>query len=105
MINKFMRYILLFFNKAASAVRKLTISVYKKAFYSCGANVKIGKNCSFARIENIIVGDDVSFGKNMLVMTTRAKVIIKSHVMFAPGVAIVSGNHRIDMVGEYICHQ
>ena len=33
-------------------------------------------------------------------MCTRAKVIIKDHVMFGPNVTIISGDHRIDIVDK-----
>ena len=74
----------------------------KSSFESCGKNVSIGPNASFTGIENMQVGDDVAIGARNCFMTTRAKVIIRDHVMFAPGVTVVTGNHRIDMMDRYM---
>lgn len=35
-------------------------------------------------------------------MCTRAPIHIGSHVMFGPGVTIVTGDHRFDIVGKYM---
>lgn len=35
-------------------------------------------------------------------MNALATIKINSHVMFGPGVTVVTGNHRIDVVGKYM---
>lgn len=82
---------------------RLTYSkIIKSCFASCGKGVSVPEYCSFAGIHNIYVGDDVSFGEHTQIMTTRAKVILGNHIMFAPGVTIVTGNHQINIVGKYM---
>ncbi|MBR0278045.1 MAG: acyltransferase [Clostridia bacterium] len=67
----------------------------------CGRNVSIGIG---ARGDwgNIHISDNVAIGARCNFMTSKAKIIIGSHTIFGPAVTIVTGNHRIDVVGEYI---
>lgn len=92
--------------KAHSNVQKiithLMISPFKKSLLaSCGKDVFICRDCK-GTWNNIIVGDDVSINEGARFINTRAKVIIGNHVMFGPGVTIITGNHRIDVVGRYM---
>lgn len=45
-------------------------------------------------------GNYVSIGANCLLLSTRAKVIIGDYVMFGPNVSVITGNHRIDVIGK-----
>ena len=76
--------------------------IIKGAFAKCGKGVRVGIGSEFSGIDNIYVGDDVSLGANTRIMTTRAKVIFGNHIMFGPGVTLVSGDHRTDIVGRYM---
>lgn len=35
-------------------------------------------------------------------MSSRAKIIVGDHVMVGPGVTVITGNHKIDVVGKYL---
>lgn len=72
----------------------------QKAFANCGKGVRVPQKCSFEGIDNICVGNNVSFGQGTTILSTKAKLIIGNDVMFGPNVTIVTGNHRIDMVGR-----
>lgn len=72
----------------------------KRCFAQCGRGFSLGPRCRFAGMENINIGDNVSFGANTQIMTTRANVFIGNDVMFGPNVLIVSGNHRTDIAGR-----
>lgn len=74
----------------------------KSCFAKCGKNVNIGKGCSFYGAENISVGDDVYIGPKAMFLTTEAKIIMGKKIMFGPEVAIVTGNHRSDLLGRYM---
>ena len=50
----------------------------------------------------MVVGDEVSINENCSFLNTRANVVIGNHVMFGPGVTVVTGNHRTDIVGRYM---
>ena len=76
--------------------------VIKGSFASCGKGVRVGQNCSFSGVENISIGDNSSLGSGTRILTTRAKVSIGKEVMFGPAVTIVSGDHRIDVIGKYM---
>ena len=74
--------------------------IVRRAFASCGKNVRVPQDCSFSGIENIYVGNNVAFGVNNSFLSTRAKILIGNDVMFGPGVTIITGNHRTDIVGR-----
>ena len=76
--------------------------IIKSSFAKCGNNVTVPEFCSFSGIEHIFVGDDVSFGEYTKILTTRANVYVGNHIMFGPNVTIVTGNHRINIVGKYM---
>lgn len=84
-----------------SLVRKFIVTpIVKRCFGSCGRDFALAKNCDFRGIENIHIGNNVSFGSGNLIMTTRAKVVIGDDVMFGPNVTLVSGDHRTDIKGR-----
>lgn len=86
-----------FIEKIKNLSNKLFRSpIIKHSFAKCGKNVAIARKTSFSGIKNIYVGNRVSMGQGMLVLTTRAKVYIGDNVMFGPNVTIISGDHRID---------
>lgn len=96
MIYKIVDIIRRVWNKFVSTPAK------KSAFATCGQNVTVGRNTTFSGIENIFVGNNVCIGANSVFLTTRAKIKIGDHVMMAPGVNIITGNHRIDIIGRYM---
>ena len=79
---------------------------YKKALPSRFAH--FGKNSSIqfgfvcAGYENITIGNNVTFGPNCLIFSTLAKVIFNDHIAIGPGVTIVSGDHRVNLIGKTI---
>lgn len=76
--------------------------IIKNSFARCGNNVTVPQYCSFSGIDHIFVGSDVSFGEHTTILTTKANVYLENHIMFGPGVTIVSGNHRINVLGKYM---
>lgn len=83
--------------------RHLVLLPYvKEQIKSVGEKVYFPLKFSISNPENMRVGNDVSFGENFCVLNALADVRIGDHVMFGPGVTIVTGNHRIDIVGKYM---
>ena len=82
--------------------KKIWIPYLKTTFGQCGENVDIPKDISIQGNHNLFIGEDVSFGEKMVIMCTKARISIGSHVMFGPGVFMISGNHRIDIPDRYI---
>ena len=102
--SKLIRDMWAFYYKAHRGLRKWFVEpIIRKSFAEYGHNIRIPAGCTFSGLENISVGDNVFFGSNTRVLTTKAKLIIGSHVMFGPGVTIVTGNHRTDILGKYMC--
>lgn len=73
----------------------------KSMFGSCGKNVVIARDGNFS-YNNIFIGDDVSIGPRATIMSSIAKVKIGNKVMFGPGVSIITGGHRTDLIGRYM---
>lgn len=102
--NKLIRNTRGLYFKVCRGLRKWFVEpIIRASFCEYGHNVRIPAGCSFSGLENISVGNNVFFGSNTRVLTTKARLIIGSHVMFGPGVTIVTGNHRTDVLGKYMC--
>lgn len=85
------------------AINKVFIEYgIKKGMESCGQKVKIGVGCELKPLNNISVGDAVEIGPRALFWTTKAKIIIRSHVIFGPNVTIITGDHPTNIPGKYI---
>ena len=66
-----------------------------------GGNKVIQYPYQISGIHNIECGDYVDIGKNAVIMTTRAKVIIKQHFVAGPRLTIITGDH-LSEVGKFI---
>ena len=62
----------------------------------------IGAKCTITHPKNVVLGSNVWIGNNCLFMCSKAKIIMGSHIMLAPNVSIVTGDHRIDQLGTYM---
>ena len=49
---------------------------------------------------NVSMGNNIYLGPNTRIMTTKAQVILHDNIMFGPGVTIITGDHRYDIVGR-----
>lgn len=74
----------------------------KASFAECGKNVRIAYDCDIKGGQNIYVGDDSQIGPHCLFWTTRAKICIGKKVLMGPNVTIITGDHRVDVVGKHI---
>ena len=68
---------------------------------SHGANCHIEGIVNIA-LSNIYMGDNVFIPTGSTFLSSDAKIIIGNNVMFGPNVMIATGNHRIDVLGEYM---
>ena len=75
------------------------IPVIKSAFEHCGKNVYIGPKCNLT-CRNISIGNSSVLGTNTRIMSTDARTIIGDNVMSGPGVTIITGDHRTDLIGR-----
>ncbi len=101
--SKAIRVIFNAFGKIQRGLHRYFIEpIICKRFASYGESVRIGRGCAFSGAENIQIGNHVSFGADARVLTTRAQLKIGNYVMFAPGVTIITGDHRVDVIGKYM---
>ena len=67
----------------------------------CGKNVYISPDLK-------LLGRDVTIGNNVYInvgnvfMCTNAPITIGDNVLIAPGVTMITGEHRIDVIGKYM---
>lgn len=52
--------------------------------------------------QNISIGNNVGIGRNAVFMCTRAEIFIGDNVMFGPHVFLVTGGHRMDVIGRFM---
>lgn len=75
---------------------------FKRAMLKkCGNNCLIGRGSDLT-YHNISLGDNVSIGKNAMFMCTRAEIRIGNNVMFGPHVFMITGSHRMDLIGRFM---
>jgi acetyltransferase-like isoleucine patch superfamily enzyme len=79
----------------------MVMPIKKAMFKKCGKNVIIGRGADMT-YRNISIGNDVGIGPNAMFMCTRAEIKIGDHVMFGPHVFMITGGHRMDMIGRYM---
>lgn len=72
----------------------------KTQFLSHGDNFSY--NGGFFSFKNIQIGNDVFIGEGANFISEDAKIIIGNNVMFGPRVTIVTGDHRMDVIGEHM---
>lgn len=58
-----------------------------------GRNSAIVYPYNILGFNNIYIGDEVHIGAGSTLFSTRAKLIIKNHVIFGPNVSIITGDH------------
>ena len=81
--------------------RFFILPIKRKMFASCGKNVIIAKGGTFT-YNNIHIGNKVYIGDNAMFMSTRAKIFLGNNIMFGPHVFIITGSHRMDIIGKYM---
>ena len=88
--------------KVKKIIKKLFLWHSQKKMKNCGCNVFWGWDCSFAGLENISIGNNVSIGRGAKFWSTHADLIIHDDVLFGPNVSIHTGNHDYSIVGKKI---
>ena len=84
------------------AYNKLIIQpAYKRLLKTCGKNVSFGKNVEITG-RNCSIDDDVFVGEGALFICALAPIEIGAHTMFGPHVTMITGDHRIDVVGRWM---
>lgn len=77
--------------------------VWKYCMKSCGKGVYLRPMSSDIKgLQNLSVGDGSSIPKGSVIYCTEAPCIIGRKVIFGPHPTIITGDHRIDIIGKYI---
>lgn len=83
-------------------LKKIKHHFVKKKFLNFGEGTYIDKEVDFSNKKNISIGHDTFIGKKSTIYATLAPVIIGNYVLIGPEVMIITGNHRTDIIGEYM---
>ena len=82
---------------------KMWAPVWKRCMKHCGKGVYIRPMSSdFKGLWNLSVGDGTSIPKGSTIYCTDAPCTIGKKVLFGPNPTIITGDHRIDVIGKYI---
>ncbi|MDH6235811.1 acyltransferase [Cryobacterium sp. CG_9.6] len=84
--------------RAARIVRGLAVA---PRFGARGTNFVFDPAGTYT-FASIFVGNNVNLGVRPTLMATRSQIRIGNNVVFGPGVTVRGGNHRFDVVGEFI---
>lgn len=97
MIEFIGKILLMIKNISERFICKYQISNFKKR----GSNSRIEGVGKFS-YKNISVGSNVFIGSDSIFLSSEAEIIIGSNVMFGPHVMIISGDHRLDVLGKFM---
>jgi len=76
---------------------------YKQKMKQCGKNVYFRPMSSNIKgLENLSIGSGSSIPKRSTFFCTNAPLTIGSKVIFGPNPTVITGDHRIDIIGKYI---
>lgn len=77
--------------------------IYKRTMMHCGRGVYLRPMSSDIKgYENLTVGDGTSIPKGTTIYCTEAPCTIGKKVIFGPKPTIITGDHRIDVLGKHI---
>ena len=82
---------------------KLWCWAWKRSMKYCGKGVYLRPLSSDIKgLENLSIGDGTSIPKGSVIYCTEAPLTIGRKVIFGPRPTIITGDHRIDIIGKYI---
>lgn len=77
--------------------------VWKRSMKYCGKGVYLRPMSSDIKgVQNLSIGDGTSIPKGSTFYCTKAPLTIGRKVIFGPNPTIITGDHRIDILGKYI---
>lgn len=103
MKRKFFNTLFKLFAVPSWLLDKMLAYCCKRAMRHCGHGVYLRPSSSdFKGLENLSVGDGTSIPKGSVIYCTEAPCTIGRKVVFGPKPTIITGDHRIDLVGKYL---
>jgi acetyltransferase-like isoleucine patch superfamily enzyme len=82
-------------------LNKYRIQNTKHKISTCGTNVSIPASVLLFG-NRLRIGNNVYLGEDDIFMCSRADIQIGDNVMFGPRVTLVTGDHRINVIGKYM---
>ena len=77
--------------------------IYKRCMKHCGRGVSLRPMSSDLKgLENLSIGDGTSVPKGSTFYCTDAPLTIGKKVIFGPKPTIITGDHRIDLIGKHL---
>lgn len=100
---KFNTAIITFFKVFPYLYDRFLSIFYKKEMKSCGTDVYLRPSSSdFKGLYNMSVGNHVLIPRRATFYCTDAPLTIGNYVVFGPSPTIMTGDHRMDVVGRYM---
>jgi acetyltransferase-like isoleucine patch superfamily enzyme len=96
---KYIGYVFLLIKKGWQ--RLIWGNIQKSMMAECGKNVRIANGCDFT-YSHLHIGNNVYLGPYTFIISPVSDVYIGNNVFFGPHVTVVSGDHRTDVIGEYM---
>jgi len=82
---------------------KMWCWAWKRQMRYCGKNVHIRPTYSVIKgVKNLSIGDNTIVSKGATIYCTDAPLTIGKNVGLGPNPTIVTGDHRIDVIGKYL---
>lgn len=77
--------------------------IWKRSMKYCGKGVSFRPlSCDIKGLENLSIGDGTLIPKGSVFYCTHADLVIGKKVIFGPKPTIITGDHRIDLIGKHI---
>lgn len=83
-------------------IGKIDERYIKKHLAHCGSDVHIQNAFTIQGHSNISIGDHCVIGPGCVLYSTRAKLTIDGYFDAGPRLTVVTGNHRIGVIGKHI---
>lgn len=83
-------------------IEKMKKYCIKQMLRECGKNVVLGSKLIIAGMHNISIGDGTAIGPNCVFYASLAELNIGRNVLISPNVTMMTGEHRTDIIGEYM---
>lgn len=74
----------------------------KRKFMKFGSDSHISYDCNICNYKNISIGKHTSIGTKNTMLAALAQINIGNYVMTGPEVMMITGDHRTDLIGEYM---
>ncbi len=102
-MQKISLYIIKMFAVLPYLYDKVLFWFYRRAMRHCGEGVYMRPSQSDMKgLHNLSVSDGTSIPKGSVFYCTQAPLTIGKKVIFGPRPTIITGDHRIDIIGKYI---